>query len=119
MKTQNSRLKIPVIATVMALGLATITQSAAAATTNFLNVASVANGGTYGLDNPFWNTTNETDTTITNYAASDAMCIGQNPSDYNGISFAISFDYSASTHVTGSGGSSVIIGSTNTIVTFN
>ena len=119
MKTKIFSLKIPVIATVMALGIATIIQSAAAATTNYLNVASVASGGTYGLDNLYWNTTSESATPLALYAASDAMCIGQNPSDYNGYSFTISFNYSASTHLTGSGGASIIIGSTNTVVTFS
>jgi autotransporter-associated beta strand protein len=119
MKTQSSRLKIPVIAIVMAFGIAAIIQPAVAATTNYLNLASVASGGSYGLDNLYWNTTSETATPLVDYVASDAMCIGQNPSDYNGYSFAINFNYSASTHVTGSGGSSIIIGSTNTIVTFN
>ena len=112
-------LKIPVIATVIALGIATITQPAMAATTNFLNVASVVNGGSYGLDNLFWNTTNENDTPLILYTASDAMCIGQNASDYNGDAFSINFNYSTSTHVTGSGGASIILGSTNTVVTFN
>ncbi|HTV39926.1 MAG TPA: hypothetical protein VMF08_05090 [Candidatus Sulfotelmatobacter sp.] len=112
-------LKIPVIATVMAFGIATMTQSAMAATTNFLNVASVVNGGSYGLDNLYWNTTSETATPLADYAASDAMCIGQNASDYNGYAFSINFNYSASTHLTGSGGASIIIGSTNTVVTFN
>lgn len=119
MKMQISRLKIPVIAIVMAFGITTIIHSATAATTNFLNAASVVNGGSYGLDNPFWNTTSETATPLADYAASDAMCIGQNPSDYNGYSFSISFNYSASTHLTGSGGASITIGSTNAIVTFN
>ncbi len=111
--------KIPVIVTVMAFGLVTFVQSAGAATTNYLNAASVADGGSYGLDNLYWNTTSETATPLVDYTASDAMCIGQNPSDYNGYSFAINFNYSASTHVTGSGGASIIIGCTNTVVTFN
>jgi fibronectin-binding autotransporter adhesin len=118
MKTQISRLKIPVIATVTALGIATIIQSAAAAT-NYLNVASVTSGGTYGLDNDYWNTTSETATPLALYTATGSMYIGQNPSDYNGFSFTISFNYSASTHVTGGTGASIIIGSTNTVVTFS
>lgn len=118
MKTQISRLKIPVIAIVTALGIAAITQSATAAATNYLNAASVVNGGTYGLDNDYWNTTSETATPLTTYAAGDNMWIGVNPSDYNGESFSISFNYSASTHVTGSG-TSIIIGSTNAVVTFS
>src|SRR5580693_27666 len=119
MKTQMSCLKLTVAAAVTVFCMASASQRVAAATTNYLNVASVANGGTYGLDNLFWNTTSETATPLVDYVASDAMCIGANPSDYNGYAFAINFNYSASTHVTGSGGASIIIGATNAVVTFN
>jgi len=107
---------LPAILAVFCFALAAL--PARAATTNFLNAASVASGGSYGLDNPYWNTTSETATPLADLVAGDSVTIGGNPSDFNGYAFSIPFNYSASTHFTGSG-SVVAIYATNVVVTFD
>jgi fibronectin-binding autotransporter adhesin len=104
-----------IIPAILCFLLATL--SAGAATTNFLNVVSVANGGSYGLESPYWNNTSETATPLVDFVAGDYTTIGANPSDFNGYAFSINFNES-SLHLSGSG-SVIAIYATNAVVTFN